>query len=352
MSHAVIGAGCRAHRWLRVTVQSRATLADVAKLAGVSAKTVSRVYAQRDRVSAETVERVLSAAKRLRFRPNSLARSLRRGGPSKTIGFIMGELLNPFYYGIAAGIERELAAHGSPLIVATTDDSPDGEEHVADALLAQRVGALLMIPVGDDQSYLEGERQLGTPVIAIDRPARNLVADAIVLENRTGTHTATASLIVHGHRDIAYVCNPASVYTQLERVQGYRDALRDAGLPVDGRHEVLLDDMSIPLEDTVRELLCAREAPTAIVAGNNRACVAALRAMRGLRHPPALIGFDDFDTADVLGVSVIAHDPVEMGRAAARLALERMADPAGFTTRVELPTWLIRRGSGERPPER
>lgn len=346
MSHAVIGVGAR------MTVQQRARLEDVARLAGVSAKTVSRVYAQRDKVSPETVERVLSAAKRLRFRPNTLARSLRRGGASTTIGFVMGELLNPFYYGVAAGIERELAAHGSPLIVATTDDSPDGEEHVTDALLAQRVGALLMIPVGDDQSYLEGERQLGTPVIAIDRPARNLVADAVVLANRAGARTATASLITHGHRDIAYVCNPASVYTQLERGQGYRDALRDAGLPADGRYEYRVDDTSVPLEQTMRDVLSTASPPTAIVAGNNRACVAALRAMRGLRHPPALVGFDDFDTADVLGVSVIAHDPVEMGRTAARLALERMRDPAGFTTMVEQPTWLIRRGSGERPPAR
>ena len=333
-----------------MTVQQRARLEDVARLAGVSAKTVSRVYSHRDQVAADTVERVLSAAKRLRFRPNTLARSLRRGGASKTIGFIMGELLNPFYYGIAAGIERELAAHGSPLIVATTDDSPDGEEHVTDALLAQRVGALLMIPVAEDQSYLEGERQLGTPVIAIDRPARNLVADAVVLENRAGTRTATASLIAHGHRAIAYLCNPASVYTQTERCQGYRDALRDAGLPADGRYEFLIDDMSVPPEQTVRDVLALADPPTAIVAGNNRMCVGALRAMRGMQHPPALIGFDDFDTADILGVSVIAHDPVEMGRRAARLALERTADPAGFTTRVELPTWLIRRGSGERPP--
>ena len=164
-----------------MAVQTRAPLHDVARLAGVSAKTVSRVYSQRDLVAPDTVERVMSAAKRLRFRPNLLAQSLRRGGGATTVGFIMGELLNPFYYTVAAGIERELALHGFALIVATTDDSVEGEARVADTLLSQRVGALLMIPVGEDQSYLEGERQLGTPVIAIDRPARDLVADSVVL---------------------------------------------------------------------------------------------------------------------------------------------------------------------------
>ena len=103
----------------------------------------------------------------------------------------MGELSNPFYYKVASGIERELAGAGYGLVVATTDDTPEGEERVADALLAQRIGALLLIPVADDQSYLEGERQLGTPVVAIDRPARNLVADSIVLENHRGVFDAT-----------------------------------------------------------------------------------------------------------------------------------------------------------------
>ncbi len=333
-----------------MTVQQRATIVDVARLAGVSPKTVSRVYTHRDKVSPDTAERVLSAARRLRFRPNTLARSLRSGGASSTVGFIMGELRNPFYYTIAAGIEKELAEHGLTLIVATTDDTAEGEQHVADTLLAQRVAALLLVPVSDDQSYLEGERQLGTPVIAIDRPARNVVADAVVLDNRGGAKAATESLITHGHRRIAYVCNPASVYTQSERLRGYRDALQGAGMPIDGRWERLVDDTSVPTEATVRDLLESADPPTAILAGNNRVCVGTLRAMRGLSNPPALVGFDDFDTADVLGISVVSHDPEEMGRQAARLTLERMADPTGFTARVELPTHLVLRGSGEIAP--
>ncbi|GAA2985835.1 LacI family transcriptional regulator [Microbacterium terrae] len=333
-----------------MSVQQRATLDDVARLAGVSPKTVSRVYAQREKVSPDTAERVLSAAKRLRFRPNSLARSLRRGGVSTTVGFIMGELRNPFYYTVASGIEKALAAQGFTLIVATTDDSVEGEERVADTLLAQRVGALLLIPVSDDQSYLDGERQLGTPVIAIDRPARNLVADAIVLENRRGAVEATTALIAGGHRRIAYVCNPASVYTQTERVRGYREALIAGGIDPDPRWERLLDDPTAPADAVIRELLDQPDPPTAIIAGNNRVCVGALRALRDLASPPALIGFDDFETADVLGVTVVGHDPAEMGRRAALLAIERMADPTAFTTQIELPTRLIPRGSGERPP--
>ena len=316
----------------------------------MSEKTVSRVFTDRDLVAPETVERVLAAAKRLRFRPNSLARNLRRGGVTNTVGFIMGELRNPFYYTVAAGIERELAREGFTLVVATTDDSPASEERVADILIAQRVRALLLMPVADDQSYLEGERHLGTPVIAVDRPARNLVADSVVLENRQGVHNAVAALAARGHRRIGFVCNPSTVYTQSERIRGYRAGMADAGIIDTARWERLLDDPGVPYDQPVRDLLTASEPPTAIIAGNNRACIGALHALRDIDHPPALIGFDDFDTADVLGISVIAHDPAEMGRQAALLALDRMADPSGFTTQIVLPTQLIERGSGERFP--
>lgn len=335
-----------------MAVQPRATLDDVARLAGVSSKTVSRVYADRELVSPETVERVLSAAKRLRFRPNTLARSLRRGGATNAIGFIMGDLGNPFYYKVASGIEEELRSTGHALIVATTDDTTDGEERVADALLAQRIGALLLIPVAEDQSYLEGERQLGTPVIALDRPARNLVADSIVLENRRGAHDATVRLLELGHRRIAYACNPADVYTQAERLRGYREAMAAYGVQDTATLERLADDKSVQGEDIIGALLDEPEPPTAILTGNNRMTIGALRAFRARpgRTEPALIGFDDFDTADVLGITVVSYDPVELGRRAAKLAIARMAEPTGFTSQIELPTWLVERGSGERPP--
>lgn len=335
-----------------MVAQQRATTDDVARLAGVSAKTVSRVYSNRDVVSPQTVERVLSAAKRLRFRPNVLARTLRSGGSARTVGFLMGDMANPFYYTVAAGIEKELARDGFALVVATTDDTPDGEERAAEALLARRVAALLVVPVAGDQSYLEGERQLGTPVVAVDRPARNLVADSVVLANRAGTFDATSRLLARGHRRIAYACNPAGVFTQSERLKGYREAMAAHGIGDTSRWERLEDDPSRPADEVVAELLALPEPPTAIVTGNNRMTIGALRALRAhpLEYEPALVGFDDFDTADVLGVTVVAHDPMELGRRAARLALERVSDPTGFTRQIELPTWVVERGTGERPP--
>ncbi|GAA3641002.1 LacI family DNA-binding transcriptional regulator [Microbacterium awajiense] len=332
--------------------QLRATAEDVAALAGVSAKTVSRVFNQRELVHPETAERVMRAAKRLRFRPNTLARGLRRGGGTNTVGLIVGELGNPFYYKVASGLERELAEHGYGLVVATTDDTVEGEQRVADILLSQRISALAIIPVSDDQSYLEGERQLGTPIVSIDRPASNLVADSVVLDNGAGAHDATRRLLQRGHRHIAYVCNPASIYSQAERIAGYRRAMRDHGTDPTP-WERLEDDRSLAPEKLIADLLALSEPPTAIICGNNRMTIGALRTMRrNADTVTALIGFDDFDTADVLDVSVITYDPHELGRQAARVALERMTDLTGTSRQLVLPTRVIERGTGERAPHR
>ncbi|GAA1179487.1 LacI family DNA-binding transcriptional regulator [Nesterenkonia xinjiangensis] len=329
-----------------MSLQQRATLDDVARLAGVSRKTVSRVYSEPEKVAGTTRDQVLAAARRLRFRPNTLARTLRRGGTSSTVGLLIGDMSNPFYHSVAAGIERELSSAGLTLVLGSSDDSEEGEERVADALLSQRVAALMMIPAAADQSYLDGERQLGTPVIAVDRPAKNLLADAVLLQNRSGARQATEALLAQGHRQIAYLASPADIYTQRERLAGYRGAMTEAGLGRTGPLEHLSDDAD---EDAVaRAALGSAEPPTAVLAGNNRMSVAVLRAARELQVSPALIGFDDFDTADVLGISVISHDPLEMGRRAAALAVERIARPATVPEVVELPTRLVLRGS-ERP---
>jgi len=333
-----------------MTTQTRATLEDVARLAGVSSKTVSRVYGGAASVSPATREAVLSAARRLRFRPNTLARSLRSGGVTNTVAFVIGDIRNPFYFHVAAGIERELAERGLTMILATTDDSPDSESVVVDALIAQRVRALLLIPISDDQSYLEGERQLGMPVISVDRPARDLVADAVVLANRSGMAEAVRSLTAIGHRRIGFVSNPSEMYTLHERLTGYREALREVGVTDTERWERLDNDPTITAEEAVRSLLESDDPPTAIVTGNNRATTGAMRVLRERGGDVALIGFDDFELADMLGISVVAYDTMELGRAAARLTLERLDDPTGFTRQVVIPTRLVQRGSGEIPP--
>lgn len=334
----------------------RATLDDVARLAGISTKTASRVYAEPDKVAAATRNKVHDAARRLHFRPNILARTLRRGGTSSSLGLLIGELSNPFYFSVAAGIEQQLVGSGMTLLVASTDESDQGEERAADALLSQRVAALLIIPAGEDQSYLVGESHLGTPIVAVDRPAHHVTADSVVLQNRHSAYTATEALLAQGHRRIGYICNPAGVYTQHERMAGYRAAMAQAGITDTGPLEQLADDPALPAEELARAALTSSAAPTAVLAGNNRMSVGVLRAANHLGIPIAgakttntsalsLIGFDDFDTADLLGISVVSNDPLSLGREAAALALRRIAESQSRPEALELPTQLILRGS-------
>lgn len=330
------------------TAQSRATLADVGRLAGVSAKTVSRVVLGSSNVTDETRERVMAAARTLRFRPNHLARSLRHGSVTTTVAFVIGDLTNPFYFLVAAGIERELAQHGLMMILAATDDDPASEARVVETLLKQRVRALLMVPIASDQSYLEGERQLGTPVVCIDRPATNLVADSVVLENSAGTADAVRALTAAGHRKIAFICSPAGLYTHQQRLAGYRLALREVGVTDTAHWEALDEAHGETAEESVLRLLASDDPPTAIVAGNNRASSGVVRALHNRYDDVAFIGFDDFELADAAGISVVAYDPAELGRQAARLAVKRLDDPTGLPQHLEIPTHLIARGSGER----
>lgn len=328
----------------------RATLSDVARLAGVSPKTVSRVVAGHSNVSAPTRQRVLDAAQRLRFRPNHLARDLRQGGISRTVAFVMGDLANPFYSAVAAGIEKVLAEHGLTMVIAATGDDPTHEARVVTAMLQRRVRSLLLVPVAADQSYLEGERQHGTPVVGIDRPAQNLAADSVVFANAAGAADAVRSLLAHGHRRIAFVGSSPSLYTHEQRLAGYRQALFEAGIPASPALERSDATNIAASERAVLELLAAPTPPTAIIAGNNRASTGVLRALRATDRPTAFIGFDDFDLADTLGITVVAHDPELMGREAVRLAFARHADLSAAPTQVVLPTRLIQRGSGELPP--
>jgi LacI family transcriptional regulator len=326
---------------------ARATLSDVARLAGVSAKTVSRVVSEHSSVSTETRKRVLDAAQRLRFRPNHLARDLRQGATSRTVAFVAGDLANPFYARVAAGIEKALAGHGLTMLIAATADDPAQEERVVTTMLQRRVRSLLLVPIAADQSYLEGERQLGTPVVCIDRPARHLAADSVVFDNRAGAADAVRSLLAHGHRKIAFVGGTPPAYTHDERLAGYRQALLEAGVAGSPRWE-RGDAVSVATaQGVVTELLADPDPPTAILAANNRASTGVLRALRDGGHRVAFVGFDDFDLADTLGISVVAHDPEAMGREAVRLALARQDDLSAPPSQVVLPTRLVRRGSGE-----
>jgi LacI family transcriptional regulator len=334
----------------------RPTLHQVAALAGVSVKTVSRVLNDEPYVSADTAARVRTAAAQLGFRLNSLARELRAGTTSPTVGLLIGDVANPFYSRIARGAERELRTRGLQLVTASTDEDPDLEWSLTQEMLGRRVRGLLIVPSSEDHLYLDRERRHGLPLVFLDRPPVNIVADTIVLDNVGGTRTAVEHLLSHGHHRVGLVGDLSRLSTNTARVSEFGAVMEKAGV-ADWRRFVRTDAHDAQAaEDYTLELLGLPEPPTALFATNNRITTGALRALlrwkdqKRSRVLPALVGFDDLDLFDVLGVSVISHDPEAMGRLAARTVLDRLDGAAHPPQTVVMATTLLPRGSGERSP--
>jgi LacI family transcriptional regulator, galactose operon repressor len=333
------------------SVRPRPTMRDVAQRAGVSLKTVSRVINAEAGVAADTAARVGTAIAELGFQRNDLARSLRQGNSSSTIGLVIEDIGNPFYSAIAQAVEAAAREHDCLLITSSCEEDPERERELVRTLMRRRVDALLIVPASRDHAYLPRELGGRTPIVFLDRPPEGVEADCVLLDNLGGAGTAVAHLIAGGHRRIAYVADPDTLYTAAERLAGYRAAMAAAGVPVDPELVRLGSHDAAQAEAVVRELLAlpADRRPTALFCGNNRHTVGALHALRGLDDEIALVGFDDFELADLLGTTVVRHDSQDLGVHAAALAFGRLDGDDGPPRRVTVETRLVQRGSGEVP---
>jgi LacI family transcriptional regulator len=294
----------------------------------------------------------MEAARALRFRPNSLARDLRSGGVTTAIGYVIEDLVNPWYAQVAAGAEEVFREKNLELIVATTEGDARSEQLVVKTMLERRVQALLLIPLSDDHSYLEGERQLGTPLIFVDRPPVNLVADCITIDNRKGMRSAVENLWRAGHRTIGVIAGPENLWTTSERIEGYRQGIMALGGSFDQNLVCHVRYSAGLIGEAYEQLKAAHPNMTAVISTNNRITVALLNSHKSEIDRMGFIGFDDFELAGLLKISVVSHNPLDVGREAARITLERIADPLASPQRIEIGTEIVKRGSGERPPER
>lgn len=322
---------------------------DVATEARVSLKTVSRVVNDEPGVAPLTEQRVREAIKTLGFRRNDSARLLRTG-QAATVGLVMEDVGDPFYSALLRGVESVARARGS-LVLSGSSDADAGTEHeLALALCARRVDGLIMVPTSDDHSYLLSEMRAGVPVVFADRPPGRIDADTVLSDNVGGSRKATAHLIVGGHRRIGYLGDNPGIFTARERHRGYLEAMTGAGVPV-AEAWVAMGSLSIGRVRADLERMISGPKPiTALVCGNNRISVLVLHALASLDVTLAVVGFDDFELADLLHVTVVAQDPAELGRRAADLLFQRMGGAYSSSCRIVIPTRLVRRGSGELSP--
>ena len=328
------------------------TMRDVAALAGVSIKTVSRVVNQEPGVAPELVGRVLDAVGLLGYRHNLTASSLRRADhKTATIGLLLEDISNPFSSALHRAIEDVARHRGTLVLAGSSDEDPDRQQELLHALVSRRVDGLIAVPASGNQNALLRERRLGRPMVLVDRLAPE--ADSVVVDNRAGVGQALRHLVAHGHRRIAFLGDLRSIWTATERHAGYVEALAAEGIMLNP-HLVRMDVHGIDVaEAVVRELLAAADPPTALLAGQNLITIGAIHALQrlGWQHRVALVGFDDFPLADLLNpaVSVIAQDPTGLGQAAAELLFARVDGDRTPPRHVVVPTRLVPRGSGEIP---
>lgn len=333
---------------MRVGSNHRVTIRDVAREAGVSIKTVSRVLNDEPRVAPQTTSRVAGAAARLGYEPNELARGL-KGRRTRTVGLIIADVSNPFFADCCKAIEQTLAARGYALILCSSAEDPDSERAYVELLSRRRVDGLLVTPAPHGEGHLRREVSAGLPVVAFDRPAEGVKTDTVVVSNRDGAQKATRHLISHGHERIAFIGDDEHIYTARKRLEGYSQAMREAGL--EPAHRLGSGAIPSAKEAATRFMEDARGA-TAFLGGNSLITAGILHALEDasarIPEEAAVVGFDDFQLLSALrpGLTVVRQPTELLGRTAAGMLLDRLdgSETVGPRRKV-LNTELLIRGS-------
>jgi LacI family transcriptional regulator len=322
-------------------------MSDVARLAGVGTMTVSRVLSGAVRVSEETARRVQTAIDQLQYRPSELARAF-RGQHSRSIGLIIPYLYDSFFAHCAHAVTAVAKKHGYSVIITTSHEDPDIEYVEAEQLLQWHVDGMVVIPARFRQSRLTRALFGKTPVVAFDRPVFDPGFDVVLVQNAAGARRITEHLIEHGHQRISFMGFNRNLFTINARYLGYRRAMRDAGLKEDSFFGCESQ------EETSRIVLDkGANAPTAFFTSNTlatRYVMASLLSL-GVRMPEdlALVGFDDFDLADLTSppLTVVRQPTQELGRVAANLLFDRIASGELPVTgnRIVLPVEIVLRRS-------
>jgi LacI family transcriptional regulator len=327
-----------------------ATIHDVARLAGVSPITVSRVINNSGYISQETRARVKAAIIELGYAPNIIARSL-RSKRTNTLALVLTDITNPFFTAIARGVEDTASDAGFTVIYCNTDESVEEETKNLQLLLQKQVDGILLVPARSISRSIELIKEQGTPVVILDRRVPNLDADVVRCDSVEGAYKLIKLLIDQGHRRIAVLSGPQGVSTADDRVEGYQKAMVEAEILDNGLVFYGNYTLASGYEMAKRVLSLSPQA-TALFAANNFIAVGALKALRdsGLTVPGdiSLVAFDDLPPTWIVDpfLTVAAQPPYEMGCKATQLLLNRIRGEAPSECQeIILPIELIVRHS-------
>lgn len=326
---------------------ARVSSKDVARRAGVSIATVSHVINGTRFVSEETRQKVLAAISDLNYRPNAIARGLATNSTRK-IGLVISDITNPFFTAVARGVEDEISSHQYNTIFCNTDEYSEREENYLHLLTTQQIDGLIIAPTGVRSETLLGLAESGLPIIQLDRKSPDLKVPLVGVNNAEGAYQAIRYLIGLGHRRIAYLMSLDTISTQLERLEGWKQALSEANLPVDDDLIIHADPRFYGIQssfpgapvspaphppempsayEVLQDLLNLPQRPSAIFVASNQLTLGTLYAFRacGMKFPDdiSLISFDDHDWAPLFSppLTVVRQPTYQLGQTAAHLLM-------------------------------
>ncbi len=335
------------------------TLKDIAERSGVSISTVTRVLndkARQYRISDETSQLVEKTARKLKYRPNQLARGLRLK-KTQTLGLLAPDISNPFFAYITRRIQNIAAEHNYSIVICNTNEDQDIEIEQTQLLLSKGIDGFIIMPVGLSFKHLQNIKKEGVPVVLIDRCFEELPFHSVVIDNYEGAYSAVEHLIEYGHERIAMIQGLPHTYTNNGRVEGYLDALH--------RHKIKSSKNYIVGSDfgkengyrSAQKLLSLKKPPTAIFLSSDLIALGALEAIyeRDLKIPNdlSLVAFDDIDFAPFLvsPLTVVSQPKDQLGEIAVNLLIQQIKNPnTGKPVTEILKPHLVVRGSVKKIP--
>ncbi|MGA9671850.1 MAG: LacI family DNA-binding transcriptional regulator [Terracidiphilus sp.] len=303
------------------------TIIDVAKDAKVGVMSVSRVINNHPSVKASTRAKVIRSIARTGYSPNDAARML-KGRTGRTIGLVVPDL-SDFFSSCFHAVQEVAIRHDYQTMVVATGRNVAVEDTQLESIQRHRVAGLLIVPSGSDAKRLKLLQESGIPIVALDRPVNGLQADAVLAENREGAERGVRHLIEHGHTRISCVGFDSGSYTVRERIEGYKVAMRDAGL-----EPALFTNINNieAMRALIHRWSTSKDRPTAAFSVKRISSIQLIQALHTykMRVPEdiALVGFDDFELAEVLGtpLTVVRQSPTEIARAATELLFKKILD--------------------------
>lgn len=329
------------------------TIREVADRAGVSPTTVSHIINNTRFVSDDMRERVQVAMDELGYRPNALARSLRRG-ETHTIGLILPDSSNPYFAEVGHAIEATAFELGYSVVLCNSEGNSDKEAFYADVLSKRQVDGMIFFAVGDSSESVQGLLRQNVPVVVVDRDLPGVEVDAVLADNVKGGYLATHHLLEQGHARIGFIAGPPNLTPSADREAGYRQAHDEFDIQADPHLTVKGDFGFRSGQIAARQLLELTKPPTAIFACNDLMAVGVIHAAAeiGKRVPEdvAIIGFDDIELASytVPTLSSVAQPKEELGRRAVQALFDRIRNKDIPARRVVLPTVLVVRSSSRK----